>query len=85
MSLKRLDVNHPLALPSADSGGMPAASRRVYVKLRGAREGPLLWWQARLAASAEATDVVRGAESSGQLCGVAGVSFGVREKLGHKA
>ena len=50
------------------------------------REGlPLLWWETRLSAEADAKDVVFGAFCDGALVGAVGLSFDSREKARHKA
>lgn len=47
---------------------------------------PLSWWQKRLDDNPEAKEMVLGAlDEQGRLCGVAGLSVGVREKEAHKA
>lgn len=46
---------------------------------------PLAWWQARLAAGADANDVVFGAFVDDELVGAAGLSFETRDKTRHKA
>ena len=46
---------------------------------------PLSWWEARLQNSPQSTEIVMGAFIDGQLAGVAGVRFDVREKSRHKA
>jgi ribosomal protein S18 acetylase RimI-like enzyme len=46
---------------------------------------PLAWWEARVAASAEARELVLGAFEGGELAGVAGLAFETRPKLRHKA
>ena len=44
---------------------------------------PLSWWQKRLDDNPEANEMVF--DEQGRLCGVAGLSVGVREKEVHKA
>jgi ribosomal protein S18 acetylase RimI-like enzyme len=46
---------------------------------------PLAWWEARVAASADARELVLGAFEEGELAGVAGLAFESRPKLRHKA
>ena len=46
---------------------------------------PLSWWEARLKAEAQPSDMVLGAFQGPVLAGVAGLSFEAREKTRHKA
>jgi len=46
---------------------------------------PLAWWEARVAPSPEARELVLGAFEGGALAGVAGLSFESRPRLRHKA
>lgn len=46
---------------------------------------PLSWWADRVSEAANAREVVFGAFAEGELAGVAGLSFEVREKTRHKA
>ena len=47
---------------------------------------PLAWWERRLDDRLDAKEMVFGAlDEQGRLCGVAGLSVGVREKETHKA
>ena len=46
---------------------------------------PLSWWESRLAAGQEPSEVVFGAFQNAELAGVAGLSFESREKIRHKA
>ena len=46
---------------------------------------PLSWWESRLAAGHEPSEVVIGAFQNAELAGVAGLSFESREKIRHKA
>jgi ribosomal protein S18 acetylase RimI-like enzyme len=46
---------------------------------------PLSWWESRLDESPLAPELVFGAFEGGQLAGVAGLSFELREKARHKA
>ena len=46
---------------------------------------PLSWWETRLVAEAQPSDMVLGAFQGPRLAGVAGLSFEVREKARHKA
>jgi ribosomal protein S18 acetylase RimI-like enzyme len=46
---------------------------------------PLAWWESRLAVGPLASEIVLGTFQSGQLAGVAGLSFESREKTRHKA
>lgn len=48
-------------------------------------ELPLSWWADRVSEAANAREVVFGAFAEGELAGVAGLSFEVREKTRHKA
>jgi RimJ/RimL family protein N-acetyltransferase len=46
---------------------------------------PLAWWQARIAATPDAHEVVFGAIAGDRLIGAAGLTFETREKSKHKA
>jgi ribosomal protein S18 acetylase RimI-like enzyme len=46
---------------------------------------PLSWWESRLAAGHEPSEMVFGAFQNAELAGVAGLSFESREKVRHKA
>ena len=46
---------------------------------------PLSWWAERVSEAANAKEVVFGAFVDGELAGVAGLSFEMREKARHKA
>jgi len=46
---------------------------------------PFSWWEARLSSDPDASRLVLGAFSDGQLAGVVGLSFEKREKVRHKA
>ena len=46
---------------------------------------PLSWWEARLQNSPQSTEIVMGVLIDGQLAGVAGIRFDMREKSRHKA
>ena len=46
---------------------------------------PVAWWEARLSAAPEPSDVVLGAIRDDTIVGVAGLSFESREKASHKA
>ena len=46
---------------------------------------PLSWWAERVSEAATAKEVVFGAFVDGELAGVAGLSFEMREKARHKA
>jgi RimJ/RimL family protein N-acetyltransferase len=46
---------------------------------------PFEWWESRLREEPHAPELVFGAFSEGQLAGVAGLSFELREKARHKA
>ncbi len=46
---------------------------------------PLSWWESRLQDAPDAMELVFGVFCAGELAGVAGLSFGQREKLRHKA
>ena len=46
---------------------------------------PISWWESRVSAEPEATEIVLGGFREDHLVGVAGLSFETREKVRHKA
>jgi len=46
---------------------------------------PINWWESRLVDGPDAKEVVFGVLREGSLLGVAGLSFGTRERIHHKA
>jgi ribosomal protein S18 acetylase RimI-like enzyme len=85
MAVERLATTHAAPYRALMLEGY-ALHPDAFTSSESERQGlPLSWWQERLSEEPKPAQVVLGAFQDRVLCGVAGLSFGAREKERHKA